>query len=74
MPGGGRPWKTASLRDGALRAGFPPPPTALGNRSAIPTFPQRRPFFFLTKTTRKDPSILPTLTAPVQAHPSMRIC
>jgi hypothetical protein len=54
---------------------FPPSPTALGNRSAIPTFPPRRRFFsFLPKTNPKGPPPLSNLTAPAQAHPSMRKC
>ena len=74
MPDRGQPWENRIAAAMPLRAGFPPPPTALGKRSAFPSFPLRRLLFPFPKTTRKDPSTLPTLSTLLQAHPSMRIC
>jgi len=47
MTGG---WKEAEN----LKPGFPLLSTALGNRSAIPTFPPPRPLLDSFKTTKKD--------------------
>ena len=70
MAGGGK--------RGKPKPGFPSFPTALGNRSAIPTFPQPRrrfsPSQIKTKKPERSPSYSKSPNPRLQAHPSMRKC
>jgi transposase InsO family protein len=66
MPGRGK--------RGKPKSGFPPFPPALGNRSAIPTFPPRLPLLVLLQNQRKEPSYPLSLRSPLQARSSIRKC
>ena len=66
-------WKTRKTK-----TRFPSFSTALGNRSAIPTFPQLRRRFsrsqIKTKKPERSPSYAESPNPRLQAHPSMRKC
>lgn len=75
MPGGGQRWENRHRsRDERCAPVFPPLPTALGKRSAFPTFLQRRRFLILYSHSNKKGPRPPDSPTSVQAHPSMRIC
>ena len=56
------PWKCRAVElRGKPKPGFPPLSTALGNRSAIPTFPPRKRLFLFSSKTKERSSAPPGL-------------
>src|ERR1019366_7246672 len=69
-------WKCRAMESGGKpKSGFPPLSTALGNRSAIPTFPSRTLLLlFLSKKPKKGAQHPPAWLSVLQARSSIGIC